>query len=319
MSWFSDAVDAVSDAVEDAANAVGEVVSDAVETVGHAVEDAVDSVVGDVPVLGDVLGWVGGIVSDALDLVGAVVKGAFGIVGGVIGGAIRIVGGILSLDRDLILEGLGDIGSSIAGGVLLIGGKAVSLIQSIILVEARERKLTEEEIQLLKRVFQQSVAYYNVRLVEGRAGLYNIGSNAFTLGNTIYLKDYDVSEKRELLVHECTHVWQYQHVGARYTSDALAAQRFVDGAYSWEKEVKRGNDQWVSFNKEAQASFLDDIYTRGKLITNGVTETDDGVFYDADERNGVGSFLSDDHTDRANTAVAVVRGAASQRLSSFVE
>lgn len=321
MSWLSDLIDAASDAVEDGANAVGEFVSDAVETIGNAVEDGIDALVGDVPILGDVLGWAGGIFSDALDFFGAVVKGVLGIVGGAIGGFIRIFGGILSLDVGLILKGLGDIVSSIFGAFILIAGKAISLVQSIILVEARERKLTEKEIQLLRRVFRKSVAYYNVRLVEGRAGLYSLNPRPFTLGNTIYLKDRNVSQEPELLVHECTHVWQYQNLGARYTSDAIGAQWFVDDAYSWEKEIGRGNDQWVSFNKEAQASFLEDIYTKGELITSGVvTGPGGGVFYDADGQKSVGRFVVNavDHTTRANAAVAVVRGDASQRLSSFV-
>ena len=138
--------------------------------------------------------------------------------------------------------GLIDIGSSFAGGVIVIAGKAASLVQSIFLVEAQGRGLTAEEIKLLRRVFRNSIAYYNVRLVEGRAGLFGLNPRPFALGNTIYLKDRNVSREPDLLVHEITHVWQYQRIGARYTSDALGAQFFVDDAYNWEKEVGRGKE-----------------------------------------------------------------------------
>jgi hypothetical protein len=321
MGWFSDAINAVSDTVEDVANAVGEFGSDVVETVGNVIEDGLDWLGGDIPILSDVLGWLGGVVSGIFDFVGAVIKGALGIVGGVIGGLIRIVGGILSLDGDLILEGLGDIGSSIAGAEIVIIGKFVSLVQHFFLLQAKERKLTDDEIRDLKRVFRDSLAYYNIRLIEGCSGLYGINGRAFVLGNTIYLKDNDVGSDPGLLVHECTHVWQYQNLGARYSSDALYAQAFVDDEYSWEAEVNRGNEEWVDFNMEAQGAFLEDVYNHGLLLARGTTiGTGKGVFYDADSSmtRGRFEFNSIDHTQRANDAVIAVRGESSQRLSIFI-
>lgn len=320
MSWFGGAVDAVAGAVEGAANAVGEVVSDAVESVGNAVEDVTDATLGKMPVLGPVLGWLGGIVSDSLDLAGAAIKGHLGIVGGLYGGSIRIALGIVGLDRRLVLKGIGDIGLSIAGAVLLVGGKAIALVQSILLLEARERRLTDAELRLLRRVFRGSVAFYNVRLVEGRAGIFGITGRAFVLGNTIYLQRRDVSRDPGLLVHECTHVWQYQHVGARYASEALWAQAFIEDAYSWEREIQRGNDRWICFNREAQAAFLEDVFTRGALARFGAILHGNGVFYDADGVTGVGRFAFHgvDSTDTANDAVAAVRSRVSLRLSSLV-
>jgi hypothetical protein len=169
------------------------------------------------------------------------------------------------------------------------------------------------------------VALEKIRLVEGRAGLFGLNPRPFTLGYTIYLKDRDVSQEPALLVHECTHVWQYEHVGSSYTAEAVGAQWFVDDAYSWEKEIGRDNTEWVSFNREAQASFLEDIYVHGKLLVlrfdnkrgSIVTSSDEqkggGVFYDADGRSKIGVFEFNgvDHTDRANRAVAVVRHAGS--------
>ena len=192
------------------------------------------------------------------------------------------------------------------------------MVQSIILVEARERRLTAQEIRLLRRIFRDSIAYYNVRLVEGRAGLFGLNSRPFALGNTIYLKDRSVSREPDLLVHECTHIWQYQKIGARYTSDALGAQFLVEDAYNWEKEVGRGKDLWARFNPEAQASFLQDAYVWGEIIKDGlVVARGGGVFYDADGESTVGRLIvrAVDHTARADTAMALVRRHASSRLS----
>lgn len=320
MSWFSDNVDAVAGAMDSAANAVGEVVSDTVESAGNAVEDTIDATVGKTRVLGPVLGWIGGLVSDALDLAGAVCKGSFGIVGGVCAGSIRVIAGIVGLNGRLLLRGLGDVGSSIVGAVLVVGGKAIALVQSCLLLEARERRLTAAEVQLLQRVFRGSVACYNVRLVEGRSGLFALGGRAFTLGNTIYLQGRDVSCRPELLVHECAHVWQYHHVGARYASDALWAQMFIEDAYNWEKEIRRGNDHWTCFNKESQAALLEDVYTSGELIRHNRVWRGDGVFYDADGVTSVGRFVFHgvDYTGTASAAVAAVRCRASLRPSSLV-
>lgn len=325
--FVSGAADAVGGAVQDAANAVGGAVSDAVETVGNAVEDGLDAVAGvvdDIPIVGDaaadVLEWTGDVVSSAFDFAGGVVDGAFGIAGGVLGGSIKVigggVGGLLSWDADVFLEGLGDIGSSIGGGVVVIVGEAVSFVQTVLTIQ-EERPLTADERAILERVFRGSIALHNVRLVLGNAGLFGINDRPFTLCNTIYLKERDPAKEPELLVHECTHVWQYQHRGPRYTTDALTAQWFVDNAYSWEAEIARGNTTWVEFNGEAQAAFLEDIYTGGEIVEP--LATGNGAFYDADGVDRVGRFTvgRTDHTQRANDAVATVRGAFSLRLSSL--
>lgn len=262
--------------------------------------------------------WLGGVISAALDVVGGVVKGVQGFVAGAIAGIIRMGRGALARDGARVLEGLWDVGSSLSGGVLLILGKLVGLIQTILPIE-HGRALTAAEVALLKWIFRQSVAFDSVRLVEGWT-LFSVTDRPFTLGNTIYLKDRDVSAEPGLLVHECTHVWQYEHEGARYISDALTAQWFEDDAYRWENEITHGHARWTGFNKEAQAQFLQDIYTNGELVSGEtVSGPGGGVFYDADGARTFGRFVyrGVDHTERANDAVSVVRGAGADRLVSL--
>lgn len=211
---------------------------------------------------------------------------------------------------------LGDIGSSTAGAIVVGAGELVSVVQRAISLQARGRELTHHEVSRLQRIFRDSVAYPKVRLIEGRAGLFDLNARPFTLGNTIYLKGRDVGAEPGLLVHECTHVWQYQHQGARYASDALYAQWLVDDAYSWQAEVARGNEDWRDFNKEAQAAFLQDIYLHGELLREGtVVSRGNGAFYDADGVTTTGRFVASgtDHTERADAALRSVRAAGSQR------
>ena len=307
MGWWSDAVDTVADAVQDAANAVGETVSDVVETIGNGIEDGLEAVAGD---FGQ---WLGGIVSAVTDLVGAIVTGVFGTVGGVVGGVITLFSGDFR-------EGLGDIFSSIFGGVVLIVLKVVELVQNLFLLQALERRLTDSELAILRKVFAESVAFYNVRLVEGRSGIYGLFSDRpFTSGNTIYLKDRDVSTEPELLVHECLHVWQYQDQGPRYTTDAVWAQWTEDDAYDWKTHSNQGARAWRLLNKESQAEFMEDLWKHGELLMGGAPHAKhDGVYFEAEPPKTTGYFErgGTNYTEFSRKAVAYLRGARTTRLLS---
>ncbi len=335
MGFWSSVKDAASSAADAVSEVIGEVsdaVTDAVETVGNAIEDGFSWLANQankIPWVGGflqgVLNWLGRTISSAFDLVGAFIKGISSIVSGFISGLIKIVGGIVTFNWPLIKEGFIDIGSGIAGAIVVVGGKLISFVQTLsYFLQPNERKLTGEEKQLLERVFRTSLALYNIRLVEGFAGLFSLNSRPFTLGNTIYLKDRDVSQEPQLLVHECTHVWQYQHSGARYVSDALGAQLFVEDEYNWKKEIERGHTDWVDFNKESQGKFLENLYTDGELLIastfSSTTETGHGVFYVADRRNLPNRFVFDavDHTHRANDAVSALRDKRSFRPSQYI-
>jgi len=57
----------------------------------------------------------------------------------------------------------------------------------------------------------------------------------------------------------------------RYLSEALWAQGTMksdtSSAYKWEDESTRGNYRWQDFNKEAQAQFIQDVFSGGFLST----------------------------------------------------
>lgn len=309
-------------------NAVEEAVADVVESLGNAISDGLDwlgGLLGRIPLVGGLLGglfhWLAGVVSGITDLVASIVKGVLGIVGGVVAGLIRIVfggiGGLLAWNGRVFVKGLGDIGAAIAGAVILILGKLVSLVQAVFFLQGKKEPLTGAEREMLQRVFRGSVVLYNVRLVRGFAGLYSLNSRPFTLGDTIYLKDVDTAAEPDVLVHECTHVWQYQNLGARYTADALGAQATLSNAYDWEAEIARGNTRWQDFNAEAEAQFIQDVFRVGRRTD--VATPGPGHFYDDDP---VGAsvefdFNGTDRTAFAAESVAYVRSAFSWRLSAL--
>ena len=184
-----------------------------------------------------------------------------------------------------------NVPAAVAGGVIVVLGKVVALVQAIAGLE-RGRGLTDAEATLLEGVYGDSVDLAAVRLVPGRAGVFGASERPFTLGATVYLKRETLSD--HVLVHECAHVWQYQHLGSRYAFDAVWAQwRVKPDAYVWADELGRGRRHWHEFNREAQAKFLEDIAR---------FEPD---FFTSDTARFVRGGT--DHTDLARAAVAQIR------------
>jgi hypothetical protein len=293
------AADSVADAAEGVVNALGDFAADIVETLGNLVQDSL-KVTGDaacaLPRIGSfvrgALGWLGEAVAGSTNLAGAVIKGALGIAASVIAGMVRLVVGLLMLSRRLMAKGLIDIGSSISGAVILISGQLISLIQRLFFLQESERPLTRRERNMLRRIFHSSLALYNIRIIEGRSGIFGMSHRAFALGNTIYLKGVNPAAAPGVLVHECVHVWQYQNLGSRYAMDALGAQAYYGlgrgGAYDWQAEFARGRSRWRDFNREAQAAFMQHVWDAGTLTALGQAYgPGNGVFYDLEEVLGV--------------------------------
>jgi len=112
------------------------------------------------------------------------------------------------------------------------------------------RHLTGADITYARDVFADSVDYSKIEIT--RDSMMSTGAPK-TLGNTIHLQSNwggpifqpgDSMELtdlgRELLIHEMTHVWQYQHGGLAYIGDSLWAQLKAslgsgsrNGAYDW--------------------------------------------------------------------------------------
>ena len=223
--------------------------------------------------------WAGGVASAAAGLVAAVVASVAGL-------ATR------------------NVPVALAGGLIVVLGKVVALVQALFGLQWRHRSLTDAEKALLTMVYRGSVDLAAVRVVPGFAGVFSANKRPFTLGGTIYLKR---AKHPATLVHECAHVWQYQHLGSRYTFDALRAQhKLKAGAYRWVDELGRGRTRWGEFNREAQAQLLEDLVRFGERVpATGVT----GEFYSDEPIGGAVRFLHDDvdHTEFARAAVAEVR------------
>jgi hypothetical protein len=157
------------------------------------------------------------------------------------------------------------------------------------------RTLYAWEIQEARRVFGESLAYERVRIHECArwpATLDRIGRrlkgmppperpNAVTLGNHCYFPvrlpqappEPETDEFYHLLwlIHELTHVWQFQQYGWRYLFRSLSAQ-FGLGAAVYDFGGEEGLLQAIldglclrDFNPEQQGDICRDYYHRLRL------------------------------------------------------
>lgn len=149
---------------------------------------------------------------------------------------------------------------------LLVAGRTVSAVQTLLGAEPVGRELSQTEITKLRRVYGDSIDYSRVRLKEGDAGLFSRTQRAFTLGDTIYVPPNNLDGQTgrvgtNLLVHEMAHVWQHQNGGTDYMSEALWAQNFGDG-YKFERGLLEGR-AFRELNPEQQAEMLQRAHALG--------------------------------------------------------
>ncbi|MCY1042680.1 hypothetical protein OV208_15250 [Corallococcus sp. bb12-1] len=194
--------------------------------------------------------------------------------------------GIVNIFTGRFGEGFAQLGLSIlkavqtpTDGLLRLGGSVLSAIQTLLFIEPVGRKLTGEEMAALHAVYGDSIDYTKIQLKEGNAGLLTVGGRPFTHGDTIYVPEGWLPLTPDTLVHEAAHVWQHQHGGNDYMSEALAAQLFGDG-YKFEKALREGK-AWEEMNPEQQAEMLEQAYAKGCFKTPPAPFIVDGRDYSA--------------------------------------
>ena len=88
-----------------------------------------------------------------------------------------------------------------------------------------QRALTQSEKNTARAVFQSSINLDIVQIV--KTGIVNAPT---TLGNNIRVSPgYTMSDA--ILIHELTHIWQYQTQGNRYVSDSLCRQLYATAVH----------------------------------------------------------------------------------------
>lgn len=232
------------------------------------------------------------------DAASSLVTGAVNTVVGVGRNLLESVGtvgsGVGKLFRGDFLGGLKTIGSGLVKGLLqtpadatlMLGGRALSAIQTLVGAEVPGRKLSAEEMAVARQVYGDSIDYSKVRIKAGDVGLFGTTGRAFVHGDTIFVPPAslapDGSVPNETLAHELGHVWQHQHGGTDYMSEALWAQRFGDG-YDWKKGLDAGKS-FGQLNPEQQAELISTAYGQGYFENPAAGFSYGGVDYTAQLR-----------------------------------
>jgi hypothetical protein len=150
--------------------------------------------------------------------------------------------------------------SPLVEGILIFGQDALA---------KPGRTLTVHEENLLRTIFKDSIDYGLIRIA-----LTNVGAKGrpYTFGNTIRIPPKS-DFKPDVLVHETTHVWQYQTQGSGYLSDS-AWHQMVDGDESYHVTLK-ANQSIYGYTAERQAVIVEAYYVdRLRNPPQPATQTD---------------------------------------------
>lgn len=180
--------------------------------------------------------------------------------------------------------------------MIVFTAKLFSSFQRVCGLEPAGRCLTDEEANVLEKVFADTVDLSKIVIKEGKIGAMGASKRAFTLCNIIYIPGMDGAGFGEpgtpgylqLLVHETVHVWQFQNGGTDYITGSLKEQtkgwwsgKGTREAYQYEYGIKAGKD-WAGLNPEQQARLIEDCYRFGMFENADVTVTgNDGEDYTA--------------------------------------
>ena len=178
-------------------------------------------------------------------------------------------------------------------------------------VKFNTRKLTDHEVDIAKNVFGDSINYDLVR-IDNRAFSVPIAKEIKKANqHRPYTSFHTINTWGDLndatLIHELTHVWQYEHDGSIYMPDASKSQGEpgitpnTDG-YDYGGAAtlnSHKNDGLGWFNYEAQAHIIEDYYKlkyeANTLVDIPVRDTNgDGVVDSKDSGDGVKELWATD-------------------------
>jgi len=221
---------------------------------------------------------VDGLVTGVKDAAVGVVRNGLEAAQTLASGLVQVLSGRIREGFSELAHGLGQVVQTPIDAVLMVGGRALSAVQTLLGIEPVRRGLTGEEEAALRQVYGDALDYSRISIKEGNAGLLTMSGRPFAHGDTIYIPSQHLPLRMATLVHEAAHVWQHQHGGTDYASEALFAQLFGDG-YNLAKGLREGKS-WSQLNPEQQAELLEQGYLAGffetppgRLLINGIDYT----------------------------------------------
>jgi hypothetical protein len=144
---------------------------------------------------------------------------------------------------------------------LEIGGLGEAYETIMDLIKFNTRVLSASELKAAKSIFGNSINFDFVRVDIGAVIGPAFSHRAYTSFHTINSWG---TESTDVMVHELTHVWQYENAGAIYMPQAVHAQVW-GGGYEYgdvtELQTRRtAGKGLLSFNREQQAQIVEDFF-----------------------------------------------------------
>jgi hypothetical protein len=151
------------------------------------------------------------------------------------------------------------------------GGPEIS--QFLMHLITRTTPLTGDEITTISSVLgPTALRYEDIRVAEG--GLFDLifklnGNLAFATWHTINMprQGHHTRANRAIVVHELTHIYQYEQVGTRYLGEAIymliktKRDCYNYGATTGLEQACAAGKTYRDFNREQQAQITQDYYT----------------------------------------------------------
>jgi hypothetical protein len=151
------------------------------------------------------------------------------------------------------------------------GGPEVG--QIVMRLITRTTPLTGDEIASISSVLgPNALRYEDIRVAEG--GLFDLifklnGNLAFATWHTVNMprEGHHTRANRAIMVHELTHVYQYERVGTRYLGEAIymliktKRDCYNYGASGGLQQACDAGRTYRDFNREQQAQITQDYYT----------------------------------------------------------
>lgn len=156
------------------------------------------------------------------------------------------------------------------------------------------RPLMPSEEQLTRTIFVSSIDYSRVRLIHSDILEYR------TVGNTIRVpKNFTISdpEMAQTLIHEITHVWQYQHGGTSYIFISITTQiaAGIRGSRNlgYDYQITPGVS-FFDFRPEQQGLLVENYYAMLRDQNGPAGRT----YYVSNHLDALGNFRSMSWADR---------------------
>ena len=252
---------------------VGRAIGGAIEAVGGAISTAVDWIAGRVQDAGR---WVANLLRD---LPARLMRFGEAIVTG-LAGAITFIPEAIGALISGGVRGFGDwIWQKLRAGAVwvhrlvtslfdLIGGP--ELFEFALHMFSKATPLTSDEVDAGKSVLgDNAIRWSDVRVGEGGilALIFALnGGRAFTTFHTINIPSTGDHARSNvaIMVHELTHVYQFERAGSRYLGEAIHAQATIGYGYGGSAGLtsdRAAGKHYRDYNREQQAQIAQDYYT----------------------------------------------------------